>query len=67
VKIPPNGGPSVTAKITRKSRNGEKTFYWCSIKNGGQCDPSFWRAHKPKDCKWKVIKAVKDKKKSKDD
>jgi hypothetical protein len=65
--IPPKGGPSVKAKITRKSRNGEKTFYWCSVKNGGQCDPGFWRAHKPEDCKWKAIQAEREKKsKSKD-
>jgi len=66
--IPPKGGPSVKAKITRKTRNGEKTFYWCSVKNGGQCDPGFWRAHKPEDCKWKAIKAEREKKnKSKDE
>jgi hypothetical protein len=68
MSIPPKGGPSVKAKITRKSRNGEKTFYWCSMKNGGQCNPGFWRAHKPKDCKWKAIKAEREKKnKSKDE
>jgi hypothetical protein len=61
INIPPKGGPHQKVHITRKTKNGEKRLYWCSTKNGGQCDPGAWRAHKPEDCKYDEIKSQREK------
>jgi hypothetical protein len=61
INIPPKGGAHQKVHITRKTKNGEKRLYWCSTKNGGQCDPGAWRAHKPEDCKYDEIKSQREK------
>jgi hypothetical protein len=59
---PPKGGVDKKATIVRKTRKGEKTFYWCHRKTGGQCDPGAWRTHKPEECRSDELKAEREKK-----
>jgi hypothetical protein len=49
------------ATKVRKTKSGEKTFYWCHRKTGGQCDPGAWRTHKPEDCRSDEIRAKREK------
>jgi hypothetical protein len=49
------------ATKVRKTKSGEKTFYWCHRKTGGQCDPVAWRTHKPEDCRSDEIRAKREK------
>jgi hypothetical protein len=58
---PPAGGVDKKATKVRKTKSGEKTFYWCHRKTGGQCDPGAWRTHKPEDCRSDEIKAKREK------
>jgi hypothetical protein len=62
--LPPEEGADKKATRTRKNRSGKvTTFYWCSTKNGGKCDPGRWNTnHKPEDCKADEIKAEREKK-----
>jgi len=62
INTPPKGGVDKKATLIRKTKNGEKTFYWCHRKTGGQCDPRAWRTHKPEDCRSDQIKAEREKK-----
>ena len=62
INTPPKGGVNKKATLIRKTKNGEKTFYWCHRKTGGQCNPRAWRMHKPEDCRSDKIKAKREKK-----
>lgn len=44
---PAAGGVDKKAAIIRKTRKGEKIFYWYHRKNGSLCEPEDWRTYKP--------------------
>jgi hypothetical protein len=61
--VDPHSGVDKKATKVCKTKNGEKTFYWCHRKTGGQCNPGTWRTHKPEDhCHSDEIKAEREKK-----